>query len=146
MEMKRASPSGTSTSAPMTTTRRFKVAALLLGIAVLGITLHSLATPDYQRSHYSPRRVYRLDYYAASWLQRLMHWDMKYPHVIRLYRVEPETLLGESDVVDLWLNGDINWWFDPPLNVVRIGRDVVFENIPPECTGCPPLPDSAVMP
>lgn len=104
------------------------------------------ATPKYDRSHYSPRHVYRLDYYEASWLQRLMHWDMKYPHVIRLYRVEPETLLGESDVVDLWLNGDINWWFDPPLNVVRVGRDVVFEHIPPECSDCPPLPNSVLMP
>lgn len=146
MEMKRASPSGTSTSAPMTTTRRFKATALLLGIAVLGITLRSLATHEYQRSHYSPRHVYRLDYYEASWLQRLMHWDMKYPHVIRLYRIEPETLLGESKVVDLWINGQIYWYLNPPMNKVRVGRDVVFENIPPECTGCPPLPDSAVMP
>jgi hypothetical protein len=104
------------------------------------------AVPRYDRSHYSPRHVYRLDYYEASWLQRLMHWDMKYPHVIRLYRTQPETLLGESDVVDLWLNGDINWWFDPPLNVVRVGQDVVFENIPPECVDCPRLPDSVLMP
>lgn len=104
------------------------------------------AVPRYDRSHYSPRHVYRLDYYEASWLQRLMHWDMKYPHVIRLYRVQTETLLGESDVVDLWLNGDINWWFDPPLNVVRVGQDVVFENIPPECVDCPRLPDSVLMP
>ncbi len=105
-----------------------------------------LATPKYDRSHYSPRHVYRLDYYEASWLQRFMHWNMRYPHVIRLYRINPEKLLGESKVVDLWLNGDINWWFDPPLNVVRIGQDVVFENIPPECADCPKLPESVLMP
>lgn len=104
------------------------------------------ALPTYDRSHYSPRHVYRLDYYEASWLQRLMHWDMKYPHVIRLYRIQPETLLGKSQVVDLWLNGEIYWWLNPPVNAVQVGRDVVFENIPPECTDCPRLPDSAVMP
>lgn len=146
MDMKRASPSGTSTSAPMTTTRRFKVTALLLGIAVLGTIICSLTTPEYQRSHYSPGSVYRLDYYEASWLQKLVHRDMRYPHVIRLYRVDPKTLLGESGVVDLWINGQIYWYLYPPMNKVRVGRDVVFENIPPECTDCPPLPDSAVMP
>ncbi|WP_434802579.1 hypothetical protein [Paracidovorax avenae] len=104
------------------------------------------ALPTYDRSHYSPRHVYRLDYYEASWLQRLMHWDMKYPHVIRLYRIQPETLLGKSQVVDLWLNGEIYWWLNPPVNAVQVGRDVVFENVPPECTDCPRLPDSAVMP
>ncbi len=105
-----------------------------------------LATPKYDRSHYSPRHVYRLDYYEASWLQRLMHWGMHYPHVIRLYRIQPETLLGESQVVDLWLNGEIYWWLNPPVNAVQVGRDVVFENVPPECTDCPRLPNSAVMP
>ncbi|WP_019700083.1 hypothetical protein [Acidovorax avenae] len=55
-------------------------------------------------------------------------------------------MLGESAVVDLWINGQLYWYLNPPMNKVRVGRDVVFENIPPECTGCPPLPDSAVMP
>ncbi|WP_053844739.1 hypothetical protein [Paracidovorax avenae] len=130
----------------MTITRRFKAAALLLGMAALGVTIRSLATPEYQRSHYSPRHVYRLDYYEVSWLQRMAHWDMRHPHVIRLYRIEPPALLGESAVVDLWINGQLYWYLYPPMNKVRIGRDVVFENIPPECAGCPPLPDSAAMP
>lgn len=71
---------------------------------------------------------------------------MKIPSFVRLYRIQPEILLGESDVVDLWLNGELYWWSDPPLNVVRVGRDVVFNNIPPECSNCPPLPKSALMP
>lgn len=71
---------------------------------------------------------------------------MKIPSIVRLYRIQPETLLGESAVVDLWLNGELYWWFDPPLNVVRVGRDVVFEHIPPECPDCPPLPNSVLMP
>jgi len=65
---------------------------------------------------------------------------MRYPHIIRLYRVDPKTLLGESDVVDLWINGQIYWYLNPPMNKVRVGRDVVFKNIPPECTDCPPPP------
>lgn len=115
------------------------------GLSLL-VGLGYSALPTYDRSHYSPRHVYRLDYYEASWLQRLMHWNMKYPHVIRLYRIQPETLLGKSQVVDLWLNGEIYWWLNPPVNAVQVGRDVVFENVPPECTDCPRLPDSAVMP
>ncbi|GKS94409.1 hypothetical protein AVAK2825_07760 [Acidovorax sp. SUPP2825] len=118
------------------------IAAVLL----LSCALWHALSPRYDRSHFSPRHVYRLDYYEASWLQRLAHWDMHYPHVIRLYRIQPETLLGESEVVDLWLNGEIDWWLNPPVNAVQVGRDAVFENIPPECTDCPRLPDSAVMP
>ncbi len=90
--------------------------------------------------------MYRLDYYEASWLQKLVHRDMRYPHVIRLYRVDPKTLLGESSVVDLWINGQIYWYLYPPMNKVRVGRDVVFENISPECKDCPPLTDSADAP
>lgn len=71
---------------------------------------------------------------------------MKIPSFVRLYRIQPEILLGESDVLDLWLNGELYWWFDPPLNVVRVGQDVVFHNTPPECSNCPPLPESALMP
>ncbi|WP_284396838.1 hypothetical protein [Acidovorax sp. SUPP2825] len=120
-----------------------KRAALAIALIVGG---WYFATPTYDRSHYSPRRVYRLDYYEASWLQRLTHMDMRYPHVIRLYRVEPRTLLGTSDVVDLWINGQLYWYLNPPMNKVRVGRDVVFENIPPECADCPPLTDAEIMP
>lgn len=122
-----------------------RVKWIAIGTVLLGAIWY-LGTPKYDRSHYSPRHVYRLDYYEASWLQKLVHRDMRYPHVIQLYRVDPKTLLGESDVVDLWINGQIYWYLYPPMNKVRVGRDVVFENIPPECTDCPPLPDSAVMP
>ncbi len=71
---------------------------------------------------------------------------MKSPSIVRLYRIAPKELLGESEVVDLWINGQLYWYLNPPMNKVRVGRDVVFENIPPERTDCPPLPDSAVMP
>ncbi len=131
----------------MTAVQRYQRAIKWVVVALLlGVGLWYLATPTYDRSHYSPRKVYRLDYYKASRFQRLLHWDMRYPHVIRLYRIEPKTLLGKSEVVDLWLNGEIYWWLNPPVNAVQVGRDVVFENIPPECTDCPRLPDSAVMP
>ena len=84
-----------------------------------------LTKNQYQRSHYSPHRVYRLDYYEASWLQKLVHQDMRYPHIIRLYRVDPKTLLGESDVVDLWINGQIYWYLNPPMNKVRVGLSLI---------------------
>lgn len=131
----------------MITTRRLKSFRLLF-LAALVITgaHHYLTKNQYQRSHYSPRHAYILDYYEASWLQKIVHRDMRYPHIIRLYHVDAKTLLGESGVVDLWINGQIYWYLYPPMNKVRVGRDVVFENIPPECTDCPPLPDSAAMP
>lgn len=94
----------------------------------------------------SPRKVYRLEYYEASFLQSLMHHDFNMPAFARLYRIQPETLMGESEVADLWMNGELYWYIEVPMNKVRVGRDTVFENISPECTDCPPLPDSAVMP
>jgi len=103
-------------------------------------------TPSLKGISISPRQVYRLEYYDASPVQRILHHDMKFPSILRLYRIAPKELLGESSVVDLWINGQIYWYLNPPMNKVRVGRDVVFENIPPECTDCPPLPDSAVMP
>ena len=54
--------------------------------------------------------------------------------------------MGESDVADLWINGQLYWWLNPPVNAVQIGRDIVFLNVPPECTGCSRVPDSAVKP
>lgn len=94
----------------------------------------------------SPRKVYRVEYYEASYLQSLIHHDFKMPAFARLYRIQPETLLGESNVADLWMNGELYWWLNPPVNAVQVGRDIVFENVPPECTDCPRLPASAVMP
>ncbi len=65
---------------------------------------------------------------------------MKKPAVVRLYRSESRVLLGESPVVDLWHNDGIVWDVDTPgpVNRVRVGRDVVFEKLPSECT--PPSP------
>ncbi|MFY3383123.1 hypothetical protein [Paracidovorax sp. MALMAid1276] len=95
----------------------------------------------------SPRNVYRLEYYDVSPLLRLLRYrDMKFPSFVRLYRINPETLLGESRVVDLWLNGDLYWYLDPPINAIQVGNDIVFENVPPECTDCPRLTDAQVMP
>ena len=67
-------------------------------------------------------------------MQRIINYQMKAPSIVRLYRINPEELLRESGVVDLWINGQLYWYLNPPMNKVRVGRDVVFENIPPECT------------
>ncbi len=55
---------------------------------------------------------------------------------------EPKTLLDQSDVVDLWMNGDIEWQLDPPVQAqkVYVGRDVIFKDIPPECTNAARIP------
>nr|KAJ8743966.1 hypothetical protein H9T68_14940 [Delftia sp. PS-11] len=103
-------------------------------------------TPEFDGVSISPRKVYRLEYYKASPLQKLWHHNMKMPSFVRLYRIETETLLGESEVVDMWLNGELYWYLEPPLNRVRVGNDIVFKNIPPECTDCPPLTDREMMP
>ncbi|AVS77796.1 hypothetical protein C8234_06700, partial [Paracidovorax avenae] len=44
------------------------------------------------------------EFHKASFLQRITHPSFKMPYVVRLYRIEPKTLLGQSEVVDLWLN------------------------------------------
>ncbi|AVT12066.1 MULTISPECIES: hypothetical protein [Paracidovorax] len=113
---------------------------------LMGSAIWYALSPSLKGFSISPRNVYRIEYYDASPVQRVLHHRMKIPSVVRLYRIHPEKMLGESAVVDLWINGQLYWYLNPPMNKVRVGRDVVFENIPPECTGCPPLPDSAVMP
>ncbi|WP_418515043.1 hypothetical protein [Delftia sp. PS-11] len=107
--------------------------------ASLAFAIREGMTPEFDGVSISPRKVYRLEYYKASPLQKLWHHNMKMPSFVRLYRIEPEALLGESEVVDMWLNGKLDWYLEPPLNSVWVGNDIFFENIPPECTDCPPL-------
>ncbi len=113
--------------------RRACAVALLI---LLAIGLWHASKSRLAHTSVSPRGVYRLEYYDASLLQRIFHHEMKIPTFVRLYRNSPEDLLGESEVVDMWMNGQLYWWVDPPLNVVQVGRDVVFKNVPPECTDC----------
>lgn len=94
----------------------------------------------------SPHKLYRIEYYETSFLQGFFHRDYKMPAFARLSRIDTEELIKESKVVDLWMNGELYWYTFPPMNKVRVGRDIVFENIPPECTDCPPPPESAAMP
>ncbi|GKS83063.1 hypothetical protein AVMA1855_02945 [Acidovorax sp. SUPP1855] len=105
-------------------------------LAALAALAWYASTPIFFDSENSPHRVYRLEFHKASILQRVFHHDYKMPYVVRLYRVDSRTLLGESSVVDLWLNGETYWYLDPPMDMkrVRVGRDVLFENIPSECT------------
>ncbi|GKT02329.1 hypothetical protein AVKW3434_23090 [Acidovorax sp. SUPP3434] len=99
-----------------------------------------VSTPTLYNRYNSPRYVYRVDIYHASWWQRITHPEMKKPAVVRLHRFESRALLGESPVVDLWHNDAIVWDVDTPgpVNRVHMGRDVVFEKLPSECT--PPSP------
>ncbi|SFE08954.1 hypothetical protein [Paracidovorax konjaci] len=102
-------------------------------------------TPTLFNSYNSPHYVYRLEIYHASLWQRIVHYDQKAPSIVRLHRVDPRELLRESKVVDLWSGSEIGWYLDPPMDMgrVRVGRDALFENIPPECIeaeqipGCP---------
>lgn len=125
--------------------KKLKPIAWALLLAILALAGWYACRPTLFHTALSPRQVYRLEYYEASPIRHLTHWDYKMPSFVRLHRIEPPALLGESDVVDLWLNGETYWWLKPPVNAVRVGRDVVFENIPPECTDCPPLADGQAM-
>lgn len=119
----------------------------LVVVLCVGAGLWRGLTPKLAGVDISPRKVYRVEYYDVSPLQRLLFYrHMESPSFVRLYRTGPEALLGESSVVDLWINGQLYWYLDPPISSVRVGRDVVFRNIPPECTDCPPLTDAQVMP
>ena len=85
-------------------------------------------------------KAYRVEYYDASPIQRVLHHQMKIPSLVRLYRVQPEALLGQSAVVDLWMIGTLHWWTDPPTHAVVVGNSVVFENIPAECPSASDCP------
>ncbi|AVS86103.1 hypothetical protein [Paracidovorax avenae] len=104
-----------------------------------------MTTPTLFNSYNSPHYVYRLEIYHASPWQRIVHRDQKVPSVVRLYRIDPRERLRESQVVDLAAGREIRWQLDPPVQAskVYVGKEVVFENIPQECTeaaqipGCP---------
>ncbi len=83
--------------------------------------------PVFKGSETSPMNVYRVEYYDASPIQRILHYKMKIPSFVRLYRIQPETLLGESEIVDLWMNGTLHWWTDPPSHAVVVGSSVVLK-------------------
>ena len=92
-------------------------------------------TPTLFMTYNSPHYVYRLEIHHASLWQRIVHYDQEAPAIVRLYRVDPKKLLGESKVIDLMDGSGINWQLDPPVqaNKVYVGPGVVFENIPSEC-------------
>nr|KAJ8743967.1 hypothetical protein H9T68_14945 [Delftia sp. PS-11] len=102
--------------------------------------------PEFRGSYESPRGVYRVEYYTASPLQWILNHHMKIPSFVRLYRNNPNEMIAESEIVDMWLNGELYWYLEPSINSVRVGNDIFFENIPPECTDCPPLTDKEIMP
>lgn len=124
-----------------------KVPCIAWCLALNALLLSSwyAVTPTFVDAENSPHHVYRLEFHKASILQRIMNPTFKMPYVVRLYRIEPKTLLGESGVADLWLNGETSWYLAPPMDMgrVRVGQDVLFEKIPSECTefttipGCP---------
>ncbi|AVS91136.1 hypothetical protein C8246_04045 [Paracidovorax avenae] len=99
-------------------------------------------TPTLFMTHNSPHSVYRLEIHRASPWQRIVHRGEEAPAIVRLYRVDPKELLGESKVVDLMDGSEIDWQLDPPVqaNKVYVGPGVVFENIPSECTAAGDMP------
>lgn len=115
--------------------KRVPCIAWCLALGGLCLITWYAATPTFADAENSPHQVYRLEFHKASLLQRVAHPTQKMPYVVRLYRIEPKTLLGESAVVDLLFNGEVSWHLDAPLqfNKVYVGRDVLFENIPGEC-------------
>lgn len=111
---------------------------IVLNICV--VLIWYAASPTFSHSFNSPYGVYRLEFHQASLLQRIAHYDLRMPYVVRLYRVWPKTLLRESEVVDLQAGGQIDWLLDAPaaINAVSVGTVLVFKDIPSEC-GSPPL-------
>lgn len=117
--------------------RRTTLFALAIGLVALA---WYVSKPVFKGSETSPMKAYRIEYYDASLIQRAINHKMKIPSFVRLYRTQPETLLGESEIVDLWMNGTIQWWTDAPAHAVVVGSSVVFENIPAECPSAPGCP------
>ncbi len=113
-----------------------------LALGVLVFFAKYMLTSTLADSDYSPKLVYRLDTYKASRLQQLLHINYEMPGYVQLRRVADNKLLGESGIVNLYLNGELFWLLD--TGTVGVGRDVSFENIPPE--ECPPACDDTPKP
>lgn len=130
--------------------RRLAWSLALLVLAAIGAIGWFFGGAKLSYSSFSPQGVYRIDSYRASWLGRWMHPDATMPGFIRLHRVDPPELLGESAVVDLNGNAEVFWMMDVDRKV-SVGMDITFENIPPECgappcTAKPPVPPGQAGP
>ncbi|MBF9264859.1 hypothetical protein [Paracidovorax cattleyae] len=115
---------------------------LLGGSAIIWVGWR-LSFQEFMFSDNSPHMTYRVDVHHASILQRLIHYELDAPVVVRLYRIEPRALLGKSPVVDMsGGTAQVSWHTAPPLdfNMVYVGRDAIFKNIPSECKNQKSLP------
>ncbi|MBI3897431.1 MAG: hypothetical protein HY308_03935 [Gammaproteobacteria bacterium] len=103
----------------------------LLTISVLV----GLAVYFYPRAHVeyvsvSPDRTYRIEMYYPSLFQWLLNRDKQDAGFVRLYRNFDNQYFGESEVVDFFGGAQTMWMMDISGRV-RVGRDVVFEGVPP---------------
>ncbi len=103
-----------------------------LVLALLGSAACNLGAARLAYSAFSPQGVYRIDTYRASWLNSWWSDRKRWPGFVRLYRVNPPQLLGESAVVDLNDNGRV-FWEMAIYGKVSVGMDITFDNVPPEC-------------
>ncbi len=85
-------------------------AARLLLLATVAAAFWQSSRPELAHSATSPHGAYRVEYYEASLLQGLLHSGFKMPAFVRLYRTQPKILMAESEVVDLWMNGELYWY------------------------------------
>ncbi len=113
---------------------RFNIAFTII---VILIGLDYAFTSEKITIAYSPETAFRLEIYMAPPIVRLWHHDMELPAFAQLYQIGDDVLLAESKVVDLWHNSDVQWNLNPPKYEVRLGKDVVFKNVLPECNDCP---------
>ena len=118
-------------AAMMRSTRLALLLALMLCAAG---ALWQLGSPRLLFKVSSPQGVYSLEFYSASFAQRLVHRDWAMPGFYRLHRIAPAQLMAEGPVVNLLLNSKITW---PPAKPDALSLQLYvqgLEHIPPECS------------
>jgi hypothetical protein len=79
----------------------------------------------------SPKGAYYISFIKASQIDRWRHPRFEMPRFVELYAATSGKRLRRSELVELANNGDARWYLQDQ-NVVSVGVDVQFEQVPAE--------------
>lgn len=107
---------------------------LLIGLAILPFLIALVVLNLRVREDEiikSPKGAYYLSFIKASQIDRWRHPRYEMPRFVELYEAKSGKRLYKSALVELANNGDVRWYLQDQ-NLVTVGVDVQFEDVPAE--------------
>ena len=107
-----------------------KITKILFSISFF-IFIFIITYSPFRYSVLSPDKIYRLDYYEASVLQKIWNREMVTPYTIYLYNNIQNKFFGKTPLLDIE-DGSFPIWLPKKGRISVTGTNglVAFENIP----------------